>query len=76
MIETCGYQRGALQILKVGSCPSNDDSVKKNTFVFFCIAFKNFYFLNLLLLRKPPDYAESCRFSFINFLCTNTCWNS
>ena len=27
------------------------------------MALKNFYFLNLLLPRKLPDYAENCRFS-------------
>ena len=42
----------------------------KNIFIFFCL-FKNFYFLNLLLPRKLPDYTENCCFSFINFLSTN-----
>ena len=58
-------------VLKVGSCPTDDVSVQKNTFVNFCVAFKNFCFVNLLLPRKPLDYAENCRFSFVNFLCKN-----
>ena len=53
-------------ILKVDSCP-NDGIQFKNTFVFFCIAFKNFNFQNLLLPRKPPKYAENCRFLSLIF---------
>ena len=63
--------------LKVGSCPTNEDSVKKIClsffFSFFCIAFKNFFFLNLLLSRKPSDYAENCHISFIYFLSQTVC---
>ena len=39
-------------ILKVGSCPDDDNSVQFYFFVLFCVVFDLFYFLNLLLSRK------------------------
>ena len=41
-------------------------------FIFFCVVFKYFFYLNLL----RPNYAENYRFSFTNFLCWTICWNS
>lgn len=39
------------QPIKLGSCSNDDDSVK-NTFVFFCVAFKSFNLFNLFMSNK------------------------
>ena len=58
--------------LKVGSCPESDKSVQL-FFVLFCVAFKLFYFLNLLLPRKLQDFAENTPFFVYLY---PLCWNS
>ena len=50
-----------LFVLKVGSCPNNDN-LSNIFFVLFCVAFKKFNFLNLFLPRKPQDFAENSPF--------------
>lgn len=57
--------------LKVGSCLNDDDSVQNLFLAFSAWHSKYFYFLNLLLPRKLPNYAEKFCLSFINFLCRN-----
>ena len=42
-------------------------------FVLFCVVFEYFYFLNLLLQRKPHEFAENLCFFFCLF---PLCWNS
>ena len=58
-------------ILKGGSCPNDDNFVKK--IVLFCVVFKLFYFLNLFLPRKLQDFAENSHCFVCLFL---LCWNS
>ena len=61
-----------LQPLKVGSCPKSDKSVQL-LFFLFCVAFKQFNFLNVFLPRKPQGFAENSPF----FVCLfPLCWNS
>ena len=61
------------ETLKVASCPNDNDSVLFFFFVCFCVVFEYCYFLNLLLPRKPQDFAENSRFFVCLFL---LCWNS
>ena len=59
-------------ILKVGSCP-NDDNFVQILFCPFLCSIKSFYFLNLFLPRNLQDFAESSRL----FVCLfPLCWNS
>ena len=43
--------------------------LSKFVFVLFCVVFKQFYFLNPFLSRKPQDSAENLHFLFVYFLC-------
>ena len=56
-----------LCLLKVGSC-SNDDNFDRIFSVLLCVVFKEFYFVNLFLPRKPQDIAENLRFFFHLFV--------
>ena len=62
-----------IMYLTVGSCPKSDKSVQLLFFVLFCVAFKQFYFLNLFLPRKLQDFAENSPF-FVHLF--PLCWNS
>ena len=56
-----------VQLLKVGSCTNDDKSVPK-ILLSFSASIQMFYFPNLLLLGKPPDFDENCHFFY---LCPN-----
>ena len=58
--------------LKVDSCPNNDYSVRTLFCPFLC-RISIIYALNLLLPRKPQDFAENLHFYVCLF---PLCWNS